>query len=76
MTNQLTPPADFSLYHARRDLTAKRNAERDPIKRGQINMLIEMLQNYDEARRNLEGTVADGLAAAIDRQMKLMAGAF
>jgi hypothetical protein len=42
---EVLPGADFSLYHARRDLTAKRNAEQDPVKREQINLLLEQMEN-------------------------------
>jgi len=61
-------PADLTLYHARRDLIAKRNAERDPIKRGQINVLIEQLSNYDRAT----GMQRMALAGAIKAQLNRM----
>jgi hypothetical protein len=47
----LALPSDFSLYHARRHLIAKQSAASDPVKREQINILIEQLTNYDP--RNL-----------------------
>ena len=57
------------MYHARRDLIAKRNAETDPIKRGQINVLIEQLTNYDRAT----GMQRMALASAIKAQLNRMA---
>lgn len=66
---ELSGTADFSLYHTRRDLIAKRNATDDPVKREQINILIEQLTNYDRAT----GMQRLALATAIERQMQLVA---
>ena len=56
------------MYHARRDLIAKRNATTDPVKRAQINVLIEMLDTFDK----LSGDRYE-MAKAIERQVKLIA---
>ena len=34
-------PANFDLYHARRALIAKRNAASDPVRKEQLQILIE-----------------------------------
>lgn len=65
----LALPADFSLYHTRRDLIAKRNATSDPVKREQINVLIGMIEAFDKASDERYG-----LAKAIERQVKIVAG--
>lgn len=48
----LHPPANFDAYHMRRDWTAKRNAEKDPTRRGAINTLLEMIAKHEEALRD------------------------
>lgn len=62
---ELTPPANFDLYHARRDLTAKRNAEQDPVKRERLNLLLEQMTEFDKAeparRSELQAKIVDQL---------------
>lgn len=65
----LNPAANFDLYRRRQELIAKRNATTDPVKREQINILIEQLTNYDRAT----GMQRLAMAPAIERQMQLVA---
>lgn len=65
----LALPANFGLYRRRQELIAKRNAEKDPIERERINILIQMLESYDRAT----GMQRLAMATAIRTQMELMA---
>jgi hypothetical protein len=70
MPNELNPPANFDLYQTRRDLTAKRNAEKDPVKREQINLLLEQLENLDKAEPERKAS----LTKAIEIQLGVIRG--
>jgi hypothetical protein len=63
-------PADFSLYHARRDLTAKRNAEQDSVKREQINLLLGQMESFDKAEPERKAS----LTKAIEIQLGVIRG--
>jgi hypothetical protein len=67
---QVLPGADFSLYHARRDLTAKRNATSDPVKREQINLLVEQMESFDKAEPERKAS----LTKAIEIQLGVIRG--
>lgn len=78
MSNELNlyPPANFDFYWQRKNLIAKRNAEQDQIKREQINLLLEQLEEcakIDPRNSREDAERKAGLAANIERQMKLMA---
>lgn len=66
---ELNQPANFDIYRRRQELIAKRNAEQDPVKREQLNLLIEQIGSYDRAT----GMQRMAMAAAIERQMALVA---
>jgi hypothetical protein len=66
----LDVPADFSLYHARRDLTAKRNAERNSVKREQIKLLLEQMESFDKAEPERKAS----LTKAIEIQLGVIRG--
>jgi hypothetical protein len=76
MNVQSVPPeslhgkASFDLYHARRDLTAKRNAEQDSVKREQINLLLEQMENLDKAEPERKVS----LTKAIEIQIGVIGG--
>lgn len=65
-------PANFSLYHAQRDLMTVLRTERNEIQRCRINMLREMMQSRDEAKREGDAQRVAGLDENIERQIRLI----
>jgi hypothetical protein len=63
-------PADFSLYHARRGLIAKRNAEQDSVKREQINLLLGQMESFHKAEPERKAS----LTKAIEIQLGVIRG--
>lgn len=70
MSNDINPPANFDLYRRRQELTAKRNAEKDPVKREQINILLEQLENFDKADPERKASLTE----AIEIQLGVIRG--
>src|SRR5689334_14724626 len=61
----LSVPANFDWYLARRDLYRRRAHTNDPIKREQINILIQQCDEFERAQGQLRADLADN----ITRQM-------